>query len=273
MMWLLACMSEPPPEPPPDVLLVVLDTVRADHLQTYGYARDTSYQLNAIAEAGVVFEDATVSGAWTWPGHAELFTGEPPWVTGAHYVDVPGPVPVARMRRDLPTLAERFDGAGYRTVSVATNKLLDPDMGLVRGFEAASVEASDADTVRVADAALAVDDERPLLLFVNLASAHAPYNLVEGVPFSDAHKERVLSGDGEILSALRVELDGEVGVDPSQECGGLRCDLQHSAGTLIIDDADMQVLRDLYDANLVLVDNALKALIAAWTSERGGSSW
>ena len=269
MWWLLACTTEPEP-PPPDVLVVVLDTVRADHLQTYGYHRDTSYQLNAIADAGVVYEQAIVSGAWTWPGHAALFTGEPPWVSGAHYAETDSEVPVQRMRTDLPTLAERFGDAGYRTVSVATNKLLDPDMGLVRGFDVASVEHNDAVTVRVAKAAMDAEDERPLLLFVNLASAHAPYYLVDGVPFSEAHAERVLAGDGPTLEAMRVEVEGDIGVDPGQHCEGFRCDLKWTAGNWEISEQDLALIGDLYDANLVQVDNALKALVSAWTREHGG---
>lgn len=273
MLWLLACMNEPPvaaDESPPDILLVVLDTVRADRLATYGYARDTSYQLNAIAEAGVVFEDVTVSGPWTWPGHAALFTGEPPWVTGAHYVDTDSTVPVQQMRTDLPTLAEGLSDAGYRTVSVAGNNLLEESLGLVRGFSSAALLHDDAETVQAATEAMNADDDRPLFLFVNLVSAHAPYFLVDGVPFSDAHRGRVMAGDGATLSAMRVEVEGAVGIDPGQHCEGFRCDLKWTAGDWDISDADLDLIGDLYDSNLVQVDNALKALIAAWTAEHGG---
>ena len=71
----------------PDVLLVILDTVRADRLHTYGNPRPTSSQLDAIAAAGVVFEDVTVSGPWSWPSHASIFTGLQPWEHGAHWGD------------------------------------------------------------------------------------------------------------------------------------------------------------------------------------------
>jgi arylsulfatase A-like enzyme len=86
---LVACCTVSAPEPEaelPDVLLVVLDTVRADRLSTYGYERPTSIQLDALAQAGVVFEDVTAPASWTWPSHASLFTGTPPWVHGAHVV-------------------------------------------------------------------------------------------------------------------------------------------------------------------------------------------
>ena len=82
VLALLMGCSEPAPKKP-DVMVVVLDTVRADRLGSYGAARPTSNQLQAIADAGVQFMDVTASGTWTWPSHAALFTGEPPWVSGA----------------------------------------------------------------------------------------------------------------------------------------------------------------------------------------------
>ena len=82
LLLLVGCTSKPAP---PDVLLIIMDTVRADRLHTYGHSRPTSRQLDAIADVGVVFTDVTADGTWTWPGHASLFTGEPPWVHGAHW--------------------------------------------------------------------------------------------------------------------------------------------------------------------------------------------
>jgi arylsulfatase A-like enzyme len=140
-LLLMACES-PEPAPPP-VLLVVMDTVRADRTSTYGYARPTTIQLDAVARAGVVFEDVTAPGSWTWPSHASLFTGRPPWEHGAHLVTreqaaslarnavVEGSeVMVGRMRTDLPTLAERFAEAGYRTRALFSNEWLAADLGL-----------------------------------------------------------------------------------------------------------------------------------------------
>ena len=71
-------------EQPVDVLVVVLDTVRADKLSSYGYPRPSSPQVDAVAAAGVVFEDVTAPSSWTWPSHASLFTGLGPWEHGAH---------------------------------------------------------------------------------------------------------------------------------------------------------------------------------------------
>ena len=269
-MLLLALASSTPEPPPPDVLLVVMDTVRADHLATYGYERDTSYQLNQVAAAGVVFEQARVASSWTWPGHAELFTGEPPWVSGAHYIDSTDEVPVQAMRTDLPTLAEAFRDAGYRTESHATNWLLDPELGLTRGFEHAVRHESDTLTVKAVQDALARDDERPLFLFVNLTSAHAPYLLRDGVPWSDAHAEAVRGATEGTLSKMRIERGDLVGLEPGLDCGEMRCDLSWTAGSWQITPEELQAIHDLYDSNLVGLDNALRAVVAAWTANRSG---
>ena len=152
----------------PDVLLVVLEGVRADRLAVHGADRATSNQLKAMADAGVAFHDATSSAGWSWPGHAALFTGQPPWVHGAHWGDPAAAaqpndtLSVTALRTELPTLAERFREAGYRTVVLGSNPMLDAEYGLTRGF--AQVESSDRDdgVVAAAVALLGEPDPRPL---------------------------------------------------------------------------------------------------------------
>ena len=116
----------------PNVLLVVLDTVRADRLSAYGHERATSPRLTELASRGVLFRDVTAPDNWTWPTHASIFTGQPPWVHGAHFGEDDGAVqfswgPAATaMREDLPTLAERFARAGYRTGFLTANRVIAP---------------------------------------------------------------------------------------------------------------------------------------------------
>jgi hypothetical protein len=169
----------------PDVLLVVLDTVRADRLSAYGHERPTDTYLSALAQgSGVLFEDVTAPASWTWPSHASLFTGEPPWVHGAHLALLSSGaekfrregISVTRMREDLPTLAERFSEAGYRTVSLVANEWLSPEFGLVRGFQAARVFEDDFAVAEAAADVLREDRSEPLLLFLNLMIAHSPFN-------------------------------------------------------------------------------------------------
>ena len=71
-----SCGADPAPLPRPDhVLLIVVDTLRADHLSAYGYERQTSPVLDALASEGVVFENAVAQGSWTLPSMVSMMTG------------------------------------------------------------------------------------------------------------------------------------------------------------------------------------------------------
>ena len=94
--------------PGPDILVVVLDTLRADALQLYGAEGVSTPHLEALASKGLVFEDVTAPGSWTWPVHASLFTGEPPWVHGAHRAPLQPTTPVTGLRPTIPTVAEEL---------------------------------------------------------------------------------------------------------------------------------------------------------------------
>ena len=62
-------------EGPPNVVLISLDTLRADHLSCYGYGRETSPRIDALAASGVLFEDAVSTTSWTLPAHMSMLTG------------------------------------------------------------------------------------------------------------------------------------------------------------------------------------------------------
>lgn len=180
----VACSE--PADVPPSVIVVVLDTVRADRLSTYGHTRPTSPRLTELARAGVLFREVTAPDNWTWPTHASIFTGVPPWVHGARFgaggagedaVQFSwGPAATA-MRQDLPTLAERFATAGYRTGFFTANAVVAPDLAssLLRGFEVAEHARGDRRVLQLASAFLDADAGRPVFLFVNLAGVHGPY--------------------------------------------------------------------------------------------------
>lgn len=114
----------------PDIVLIVLDTLRADRLSGYGYPRPTSPHLDAFAEGGVTFKRAISPAQWTVPAHASLFTGEYPTthMTTQIYDQHP---------ESQRTLAELLHDHGYATVGFCNNPLLGAvDNGLDRGFEA-----------------------------------------------------------------------------------------------------------------------------------------
>lgn len=113
---------------PPNVLLIVLDTVRADAMTLYGAARDTTPNLNRLAAEGVVFEQARSTAPWTLPSHASLFTGRWPFEMSA---EVGRP-----LDSTFPTLAERLSERGYATGGFVANlENCNSWYGLARGFQ------------------------------------------------------------------------------------------------------------------------------------------
>jgi arylsulfatase A-like enzyme len=113
----------------PDIVLIVLDTLRADRLSCYGYPRDTSPHLDAFAQSGVLFERAISPAQWTIPAHASFFTGEYPTTHATVQI-------YDEHSESQATLAELLRRAGYLTVGFCNNPLLGVvENGLDRGFE------------------------------------------------------------------------------------------------------------------------------------------
>jgi arylsulfatase A-like enzyme len=139
--WSYLSPSRPDLDPParaaspdsPGVLLIVLDTVRADHLAPYGYELETTPLLDGwVREHFTVFDNARSTSSWTLPSHASLFTGLMPSEHGATH---PGRF-AQRIRDDVPTLAERFRDVGYQTAAICSNNVyLRPRFGIDRGYE------------------------------------------------------------------------------------------------------------------------------------------
>jgi arylsulfatase A-like enzyme len=116
-----------PPAGSPNVLLIVLDTVRADHLSLYGYPRPTSPSLERLARRGIRFGQARAAAPWTLASHATMFTGKWP-----HDLAIKWSCP---LRDDVPTLAEHLGALGYATAGFAGNTFYcSYDSGLDRGF-------------------------------------------------------------------------------------------------------------------------------------------
>jgi arylsulfatase len=125
----LAAGACAPPAKPPHLVLVLVDTLRADHLGVYGYPRPTSPRLDALAPQSVVFERASSPSSWTRPAVASLLTSRLPSEHGA----------VSTLRRladDVPTLVEALRTAGYRSIGVSANfPHVSEATGLARGFD------------------------------------------------------------------------------------------------------------------------------------------
>ncbi|MBN1341193.1 MAG: sulfatase-like hydrolase/transferase [Phycisphaerae bacterium] len=122
-----AAATQSPPDRP-NVVLVVLDTQRADRLGCYGYPRPTTPRLDAFAKDAVVFENCVSPAIWTLPSHASMFTGLFPSEHGAnwHHLWVDG---------KFPTAAEILKKAGYQTMGLTNNTFIGTLTNLSRGFD------------------------------------------------------------------------------------------------------------------------------------------
>jgi arylsulfatase A-like enzyme len=252
-----ACGDERPAARPP-VVLVTLDTTRADRLGCYGYARPTSPNLDRLAADATVYTRATATTSWTLPAHATLFTGRLATSHGAQY-DPQGSLSLAtvvegpeawREYRARPldererTLAEVLRDAGYATGAVVAGPWMKRPFGLAQGFDLydedgiATSDGRRADSVT--DAALRWLDaasRRDVFLFLNYYDPHGPYDPPE--PFARAFLPEgapkpagVPEGD-----ALQALYDAEV------------LFMDHHLGRLL----DGLRARGLYDRALVIV--------------------
>jgi arylsulfatase A-like enzyme len=152
-----------------DVILISLDTLRADHLGCYGYARPTSPNIDALAAGGVRFATAVSQSPWTRPSHRSMLSGLYPssW----------------RGFRALP-LALLLWHAGYRTAAITGGGQVSPAFGFHSGFESYRVEFWIHDVEGVADW-LEAGRERPDFLFLHTYEIHDPYThtrFTDGLP-------------------------------------------------------------------------------------------
>jgi arylsulfatase A-like enzyme len=234
----------------PNVLLIVLDTVRADALSCYGNPRTTTPYIDRLATEGVRFENAYATCFWTLPSHASLLTGLYPTQAGATSE-------TNHLPERMTTLAESLAEAGYRTSAVVRNAWLSAERGFGQGFETFVEDWRDDTGIEADEEREAVDlaaswvgervgAEEPWLLFVNLNIAHLPYTPPE------PHRSRFASAE---WSEERVE-----------ELMSIEGGWGHLAGKLRLDEDDFRLLRDLYEAEVAVADENVARLIDAITS-------
>jgi arylsulfatase A-like enzyme len=118
----------------PDVLLVVIDTLRADHLQSYGHSIPTSPNMDAFAAEGLRFTQAGSPAGWTLPSFGAFATGLYPSGHGAGLNNGEKNTQ-STLDANVPTLAEALQAVGYRTGAIVTNPYLKKSFGLARGFD------------------------------------------------------------------------------------------------------------------------------------------
>lgn len=135
-MWLLlalsacpACRREPPGERKPNVLVVTIDTIRADHVGAYGASAGATPGIDAFAREGILFEQAIAPAPLTLPSHATLFSGILPFRNGVRVNATD------RVSAKVPLVAEAFSERGYRTAAFVSSLVLRRASGIGRGFE------------------------------------------------------------------------------------------------------------------------------------------
>jgi arylsulfatase A-like enzyme/Tfp pilus assembly protein PilF len=203
-----AAAAAPPParKGPVNVILVTMDTLRADHVGCYGATQVKTPMLDALAHDGVVFEHAYSQVPLTWPSHAAILTGTYPFQNGVQ--DFTGQ-PLAPQ---FHTIAQGLKAHGYATGAVVSAYVLDRGWGLSRGFDFYD-DAFAAETFQKKDlglvdrkAAESVDraigwlkktPQRPLFLWLHLYDPHSPYDPPE--PYRTEYSSHLY--DGEIAYA------------------------------------------------------------------------
>src|SRR4051812_10524355 len=197
--------------PPPNVLLITLDTVRADRLGAYGYAAASTPAVDRLAREGVRFADATTQAPLTGPAHAALLTGVYPARLGVRD-NATTPIP-----ESATLAAEAFKARGYRTGGFVGAFILAAPYGFAQGFDTFDAEFpafSDAQKLQVqrrgdavVDAALKWVDTaaaQPFFMWVHLYDAHAPYDAP--APFGVRFKASPYDGEIAYVDACIARL-------------------------------------------------------------------
>jgi arylsulfatase A-like enzyme/tetratricopeptide (TPR) repeat protein len=203
----------------PSVLLITLDTVRADHIGCYGYSRIETPGIDGLASDGVRFENAYTQVPITLPSHAVILTGTYPTFNGVRDFTSP-PLPA-----NIPTLAEMLRRSGYQTAAFVSSFVLNSMWGLNRGFEVYDDDMGidknrprflfllarrGDDTTDRFLAWLDRNSNKPFFAWLHLYDAHSPYRSPE--PFHGHYAGRPYDGAiafddaqvGRVISRLRA---------------------------------------------------------------------
>ncbi len=174
------CASEPQIPAQSNILLITIDTLRADHLSAYGYPRATSPVLDQLAAEGVRFDRPAVQWPKTGPSFASIFTSTYPKDNGiVRQIGIPVP-------DEFAMLAEQLKAAGYTTAAVVSNGALGTEFNFHQGFDhyvqtwkVEGVEGDPNTATIVTNEALALaeklEPEGPFFLWVHYLDPHFPY--------------------------------------------------------------------------------------------------
>jgi arylsulfatase A-like enzyme len=164
----LTTTAEAGDQPRPGVILICVDTLRADRLHCYGHSRETSPWIDRMAAGGVLFEQASSQANWSLPSYSSLFTSRYPPSLRARELSSGG----------VRNLAEVFRACGYATAGFVSGGCLSPGLGFAKGFDtydSTPFMGSFSHTVPAALDWLAGVGSRPFFLVVHGYDVHGPY--------------------------------------------------------------------------------------------------
>jgi len=241
LLTLVSCGQAPEPlftPGPRRIIVISLDTLGAKHLESYGYYRETSPNISAVARAGCRFSNATAPSNWTLPSHASLFTGLYPARHGVREKH--------QILDDVPAhLVESLRDAGFATAGFTGGAYLNAHFGLDRGFDHYQSEQewehSTNETLTKAKQWLGGHRDHDVFLFLHTYEIHAPYT-------APPQYARLFTSN------------------PRSQFQGLIVQLQEMKKKESLRPQDIQVVIDRYDAGIAYTDDMLGEFLA-WLAE------
>ena len=232
--------------PPPSIILISIDTLRADHVGCYGYERDTTPTLDALAEESLLFERCYASAPWTLVSHMTMLTGL--------YPDQHGVVAKRHaLNPKVPLLAERLKERGYQTFGVYFPGWIGARHGFDRGFDRFESHGSAEEAGELVRKLIATRNrKRPTFLFLHLFDVHcAPLDNAETTFYEppEPFDRFFLEDAAERLADTPLNAGTEAVV------GGLR------------DPEKLEALTALYDGGIRYVDTKLDGWFREWRAD------
>jgi arylsulfatase A-like enzyme len=245
-LMLARCGTGPKPR---NVLVIAIDTLRSDHLHCYGYGRETSPNIDRLADEGALFENAISQAPWTLPSFGTVFTSLYPTQHGATVVDT-------RMRTSFPTLASILKNRGFDVAAVVNAPVFRPEFGLGRGFDhydvpPVGVQRRADETTRAALEWLDGAGDRPFFLFVHYFDPHLSYS--PPAPYDTRFDPGYAGPVGRSF-----DLDYFGSEDPKKMHDEIAA----------LSPADIEHIKALYDGEIAFTDSAVGALLKGLGSRR-----
>jgi arylsulfatase A-like enzyme len=188
---------------PTDIIIYVVDALRADHLGCYGYHRETSPNIDRFSHDSLLFERFLAETSWTRPSTASLLSGFHQRVHGV--LDMPD-----ALRESVPLVSEIFQGHGYTTAFFSTNKNISDVYGFGRGFDYFKMDGFKGGYTSAAKINTALfkwleqPRDKPLFLYIHATDPHDPYEPEDRFNIFDTEYDGDVDGSTETLKALKI---------------------------------------------------------------------